>query len=133
MSNEEDMKTNETDATTITTDLQYLAKTMWAEARSEGRLGMLHVGSVILNRVKDKDFPKTIRSVVLQDRQFSVWSPRNPNYRRLHSVTLSDPQYRVAIEAARQLLASGSINNYLYFEHVSAGRRGTVIGQHRFR
>lgn len=114
-------------------DLYYLSRTMWAEARGEGRLGMLHVGSVILNRVKDTRFPDTIRRVVLQPRQFSVWNQSNPNYRRIRSVDLSDPVFRVAVDGAKQLLESGSINNYLYFEHKNLGRRGTIIGNHRFR
>lgn len=130
------MRQSQTNATTVNysqEDLNYLSKTMWAEARSEGRLGMLHVGSVILNRVRDGRFRNTIKGVVLQPRQFSVWSPSNPNYRRIQSVTMDDPEYRVAVAGARQLLESGPINSYLYFEHRTLGRRGTLIGNHRFR
>lgn len=130
------MRTKETDAASVNSnqeDLYYLSRTMWAEARGEGRVGMLHVGSVILNRVKDGRFRNSIRGVVLQPSQFSVWSRSNPNYRALMSSTINDPVFRVALDAARELLETGPINNYLYFEHRSLGRRGVTIGNHRFR
>lgn len=123
------MRNNETE----NEDLYYLSRTMWAEARGEGREGMLHVGSVVLNRVRDNRFRNTIKGVVLQPSQFSVWNPNNPNYRRIRSVDESNAQFRVAVDAARHLLNEGAINTYLYFEHRSLGRRGTVIGNHRFR
>lgn len=41
------------------------------EARGEGKQGMLAVGSVVLNRVKSKDYPSSICAVVLQPKQFS--------------------------------------------------------------
>lgn len=43
-----------------------LARAIYFEARSESELGQLAVAKVILNRVKDPDFPKTICGVVYQ-------------------------------------------------------------------
>jgi len=43
-----------------------LARAIYFEARSETELGQLAVAKVILNRVKDPDFPKTICGVVYQ-------------------------------------------------------------------
>jgi hypothetical protein len=43
-----------------------LARAVYFEARSESELGQLAVAKVILNRVKDPDFPKTICGVVYQ-------------------------------------------------------------------
>jgi hypothetical protein len=43
-----------------------LAKAVYFEARSETELGQLAVAKVILNRVKDPDYPKTICGVVYQ-------------------------------------------------------------------
>lgn len=94
---------------------------------------MAHVGSVVLNRVRDGRFRNTIRGVVTQPNQFMVWRPSNPNYRRMNSIDTDDPQFRVAMEVARELLLTGPINTYLYFEHRNAGRRGVIIGNHRFR
>lgn len=114
-------------------DLYYLSRTMWAEARSEGALGMLHVGSVILNRVKSNKYPKTIKTVVLQPRQFSVWQKSNPNYYPMLRVGHSDPIFVLSEKLAKQLLTAGSINNFLRFEYKSLGKGGVVIGNHRFR
>ena len=43
-----------------------LARAVYFEARSESELGQLAVAKVILNRVKDKDYPNTICGVVYQ-------------------------------------------------------------------
>jgi hypothetical protein len=43
-----------------------LARAIYFEARSESELGQLAVAGVILNRVKDPDYPKTICGVVYQ-------------------------------------------------------------------
>lgn len=119
---------NETSKNYTDEDLYYLSRTMWGEARGEGRNGMLHVGSVVLNRVDRGTWGRSIKNVVLSPNQFYVWkrgvSPR------IHTVTERDRTYEVAVDAARHLLENGSINNYLYF---SAGSRGAQIGNHGFR
>lgn len=112
-------------------DLYYLSRTIWAEARGEGRHGMMHVGSVVLNRVKSPRWPSTIKSVVLQRNQFTVWRPNvSP---RIRSVTESERTYATAVEVAKHLMANGPINNYQSFEASRIGGRGTRIGNHIFR
>ena len=49
-----------------TAELTCLARAVYFEARSESELGQLAVAKVILNRVKDPDYPKTICGVVYQ-------------------------------------------------------------------
>ena len=49
-----------------TAELTCLARAVYFEARSEPELGQLAVAKVILNRVKDPQFPKTICGVVYQ-------------------------------------------------------------------
>lgn len=46
-------------------DRDLFALNMYHEARSGGREGMVAVGWVVLNRLKAKGFPKTIRGVIL--------------------------------------------------------------------
>lgn len=48
-----------------------LAKNIYHEARGEGRLGMLAVASVTLNRVEDHRWGDTVCEVVYQRKQFS--------------------------------------------------------------
>ncbi|HEX3030751.1 MAG TPA: cell wall hydrolase [Bacillota bacterium] len=47
-------------------DIYLLAKLIHAEARGESLQGKIAVGAVIVNRLRDKQFPKTIREIILQ-------------------------------------------------------------------
>jgi spore germination cell wall hydrolase CwlJ-like protein len=51
-----------------------LADVMYCEARGEGRVGMMAVANVVLNRVKSKRFPNTITEVIHQPWQFSCYN-----------------------------------------------------------
>lgn len=59
-----------------TTDLDCLTANIYHEARGEGTLGMVAVGQVTLNRVKDSRWKDTICGVVYQPYQFS-WTNYN--------------------------------------------------------
>lgn len=48
-----------------------LACAVYAESRGQGKQGMIAVGNVVINRVNDPDFPKSIRGVLFQPGQFS--------------------------------------------------------------
>jgi N-acetylmuramoyl-L-alanine amidase len=52
-------------------DIRVMALNMYHEARDEGRLGMLAVGWVVLNRMADAAYPETVAEVVYQGCQFS--------------------------------------------------------------
>jgi spore germination cell wall hydrolase CwlJ-like protein len=107
-------------------DVDYLALTMWGEARGLSTTHMSYVGSVILNRTKSKKYPKTIKAVVLQPNQFMVWKHSNPNYRKMmavHRGTLSQDAiiYQQARRIARQLLEDGPVIKALSF-HSKGGK-----------
>lgn len=51
-------------------DLMLLAKAIYAEARGESFTGQVAVGAVILNRVANPYFPKTIREVIMQSNPY---------------------------------------------------------------
>ena len=53
-------------------DLYLIAKCIYAEARGEPYAGKVAVGAVILNRVKDPNFPNTIYGVVYQPWAFTA-------------------------------------------------------------
>lgn len=57
----------------IPDEIVILAKTVSAEANTEGYQGQRLVCSVILNRVESIDFPNTIESVISQDNQFATY------------------------------------------------------------
>lgn len=52
-------------------DIYLMAQVVYAESRSEPYAGKVAVASVILNRVKDPKFPKTISGVITQKSAFS--------------------------------------------------------------
>lgn len=53
-------------------DINLLAKAIYAEARGEPLEGQVAVGAVILNRVKHKNFPNTLKGVIYQAGAFCV-------------------------------------------------------------
>lgn len=52
-------------------DLNLLAKLIYAEARGESYTGQVAVGAVVLNRVKSPSFPNTISGVIYQANAFT--------------------------------------------------------------
>ncbi|GAB6173154.1 cell wall hydrolase [Paradesulfitobacterium aromaticivorans] len=74
-------------------ELELLARVIYAEARGEDLEGQVAVAAVVLNRLEDSRFPKTIREVIYQPRAFTAVTDKqihlNPN----------DEAYRAAAEA----------------------------------
>ncbi len=52
-------------------DVQLLARLIYAEARGESYTGQVAVGAVVLNRVKSSSFPNTISAVIYQPYAFT--------------------------------------------------------------
>jgi LysM repeat protein len=53
-------------------DVEILSRVIHGEARGENFEGQVAVGAVVLNRLKDPRFPKTIRDVVYQEGAFTA-------------------------------------------------------------
>lgn len=87
---------------TITNDpIDVLARTIWGEARGDGRAGMVAVANVIVNRAKHPRWWGTdIVSVCLKPWQFSSWNANDPNREKLMSVDGTDPQFTTALAIA---------------------------------
>jgi len=60
----------------ISPDTELLARLIYAEARGESYRGKVAVGAVVMNRVRDKDFPGTIKGVIYQQGQFAPIASR---------------------------------------------------------
>lgn len=81
-------------------DIRVMALNMYHEARGEGRLGMLAVGWVVMNRMADAAYPDSVAEVVYQGCQFSwVCDGRSDRPRDARA-------WRGALRLARQLLAA---------------------------
>jgi spore germination cell wall hydrolase CwlJ-like protein len=73
-------------------DKLIVALCLWREARGcaqDARRGVLHV---ILNRSRDKRYPRVLSEVVLQRAQFSSFTPGDPNAAKLPH--WDDPAWR---------------------------------------
>lgn len=98
-------------------DLDYATRTVWAEARGEGRDGQAAVAWVLKNRAQNPrwwsrnrdDIPDdTIAAVCVDPWQFSCWLKSDPNYCKLTSLPKTDPAY-VAIRAICKDVFDGKV------------------------
>ena len=93
-------------SSTSNSDLNLLARAVYAEARGEPYSGQVAVASVVLNRVKSSSFPNSISGVIYQSGAFSVVSDGQIN--------LSPNE--TAIKAARDALNGWDpTNGCLYY------------------
>lgn len=126
--------------------IEYMARTMWGEARGEGSTGMRAVGHVIMNRVKAGSwYGLTPKEVVLKKNQFSCWNENDPNRAKLLAVTTADSNYALALSLAKAIYAgtmpdiTNGATNYLALGSLStvpswASKMTQVaeIGNHTF-
>ena len=90
---------------TTLNEIDVLARTIWAEARGEGKTGMESVGNVIRNRVEDQRWPDSYNGVCRQKWQFSCWNPNDPNLSKLLAVGLGDRKFLEAYAIASSVIA----------------------------
>lgn len=85
-----------------------LARTLWAEARGEGRRGMEAVACVVMNRVHRQTWwGRNVVEVCRKPGQFSCWNPGTRALERLQKVAREDPSFAQAISIAEQAIAPG--------------------------
>lgn len=108
-------------------DLQALAATTWAEARSEGEPGMRAVAHVIVNRVGPR-FGENITEVVRSPWQFSAWNRGDPNRplaqnpERYARSGINRETWETAQQVAFEVLSGRSVDptNGALFYHTTA-------------
>lgn len=117
--------------------IHLLALNMYHEAKGEGREGMLAVGWVVLNRMADEAFPKTVEGVVFQGCQWSWTCDDRPDAPR------QDGAWRQSLHLAQLLLTrppADPTRGALWFQAASDGDPGrrpqmapsARIGSHLF-
>ena len=107
-------------------EVECLAENIYREAPEESYEGQLAVATVTMNRLRNKEFPKTVCGVVYQPGQFS-WtyikklSPHN------------EMLYEKARQIAEDVLYNGkrllSIRNALYFHNTTVTPKW-IVGMH---
>jgi spore germination cell wall hydrolase CwlJ-like protein len=126
------------------TEQEYLARTIWGEARGEGVAGMTAVACVIRNRVlHPRWWGSSYATVCLRPVQFSCWNSRDPNFAKLTSVTSADPDYAsalliaVQVASGRQADVTFGADTYANLDECAPawadpGKITIVIGRHTF-
>ncbi len=116
-----------------TSDVQLLARAINGEARGEPYEGQVAVGAVILNRVKNSNFPNTIAGVIYQKGAFTAVSDGQINVPIKEGSTV--------LKAARDALNGWDPTNgcIYYFNPNTATSKWIwsrqlvkTIGKHRF-
>ena len=116
-------------------DLYWLARVISAESRGEPLLGQIAVGNVVLNRVKESQFPDTIKGVVF-DRKNGVQFEPTAN-----GTIYNEPTQTSVLAAKLCLEGADVVGDCLYFfaPELSQGKwivnnrkYYTTIGCHRF-
>ena len=113
-------------------ELDMLAKIIYAEARGENYNGKVAVGAVIMNRIKSSKYPNTIREVIFAPKQFSPVS--NGTY---YSAKPGEAEYQAAKDALNGVdPTNGALTFYAYTYTYSAYHESmhhtATIGNHKF-
>lgn len=128
-------------------DADTLARTLYGEARGEGKIGMQAVGNVVMNRValssQHGHFGDgTIAGACLVPYQFSCWNEYDPNQKTIESVMQDDPVFAQARSIAMAII-SGLLPDITggatYYEVMGTEAKWSdnqtpccVIGRHAF-
>ena len=122
---------NTSGGTASNSDLNLLARLVYAEARGEPYTGQVAVASVVLNRVKSSSFPNSVAGVIYQSGAFSV---------------VNDGQINLTPNQTAISAAQDAINGWdptygaIYYFNPNTATNGwiwsrpvtVVIGNHRF-
>lgn len=114
---------------------EILAKTLWGEARGEGRSGMEAVANVVMNRVLLGGWwGDEVIAVCLKPHQFSAWNENDPNRARMEALKPGDDRnYDLALVIADDAIAgrlpdrTGGATHY----HTTAIQPGWTDGAER--
>jgi N-acetylmuramoyl-L-alanine amidase len=116
-----------------------LARTMWGEARGEGRAGMEAVANVVVNRVRFARarggywWGNDVAAVCLRPWQFSVWNAGDPNRELVQRVTVADRRFADALAIA-ELAVDGRLPDRTggathYYAHRTIGAPSWARGR----
>ena len=122
---------NNTSSSTSNSDLNLLARLVYAEARGEPYSGQVAVAAVVLNRVKNSSFPNSVAGVIYQRGAFGV---------------VDDGQINLTPNQTAYSAARDAINGWdptygaIYYFNPKTATNGwiwsrpvtVVIGNHRF-
>lgn len=83
-------------------DIEIFAKTIYGEADPNNILDAQAIASVIMNRVKLRNWPNDISAVCLQPWQFSCWNPGDAGRQRMADADKNNNWYKTCVNIARR-------------------------------
>lgn len=106
-------------------DLELLAALIFCEAGAVSYDAQLAVGACVMNRMKHKNFPDTLRGVIFQKNQFT---PAGSG--KVARILLAGKTPEICKKAAAAALAGeDNTNGCRSFRNSSSGRKGIVYGK----
>lgn len=140
-------KTGKSNEQYTASELRYMTSIIYCEARGESYAGKKAVGIVVMNRVRSKKFPNSVKEVIYQRGQFSP--VRNGSLNR--ALKLYDKQkkkgkmrgtMKTCMSAAKEALegsttirvkgADKQMKNYLFFSRYIRNAK-YQLGAHQFK
>lgn len=116
-------------------DLYWLSRIISAEAKGESFTGQIGVGTVVLNRVRSKQFPNSVKGVVLDQKYGTQFTP-------VANGSIYNTPTKSAIVAAKMCLDGYTLSNsVLYFLNPSIATSSWIqnnrkyafrVGNHEF-
>ena len=118
---------NDSSISATASDVELLAALLECEAGTSNYEALLAVGSVVVNRMKHRNYPDTVRGVVYQSGQFP------PAHDGKVDRVLKRGVKSLCLQAAQDALSGkNNVGNCLSFRASSSGRPGIVIGDNVF-
>lgn len=90
-------------------DTEWLALNIYHESRGENIIGKVAVALVTINRLEDPSYPKTIKGVVTQNKQFSWY-----NKRKIRAIK-KDGQYHICLVVAESAINIWKSKRFEYY------------------
>ena len=118
---------NNSSISATSSDVELLAALLECEAGTSNYDALLAVGSVVVNRMKHRNYPNTVRGVIYQSGQFP------PAHDGKVDRVLKRGVKALCVQAAQDALAGkNNVGDCLSFRASSSGRPGIVIGDNVF-
>ena len=118
---------NNSSISATASDVELLAALLECEAGTSNYEALLAVGSVVVNRMKHRNYPNTVRGVIYQSGQFP------PAHDGKVDRVLKRGVKDLCLQAAQDALSGkNNVGDCLSFRASSSGRPGLVIGDNVF-
>lgn len=122
-----DASSDDSSISATASDVELLAALLECEAGTTNYDALLAVGSVVVNRMKHRNYPDTVRGVVYQSGQFPP--AHNGKVDKILKRGVKD----LCVQAAQDALSGkNNVGDCLSFRASSSGRPGLVIGDNVF-